>query len=157
MPWFALILLYWLALAGPAWAGEAEGVAAFDRGDYETAEREFRSLAQQGDGVAQSDLSATYDKGQGVLRDYAAVKWYRLAAQQGDAVAQSNLGVMYAYGRGVPKDYVQALKWLNLAAAHGNAVAAKNRNIVEERMTPADVSKAQHLAREWLAKHGKVD
>ena len=146
MPWFALILMCWLALAAPAWAGFDEGLAAYQRGDYETAVR--------GDAVAQSDLSATYDKGQGVLRDYAAVKWYRLAAQQGDAVAQSNLGVMYAYGRGVPKDYVQALKWLNLAAAHGNAVAAKNRNIVEERMTPADISKSQRMAREWLAKHG---
>ncbi len=156
MPRFALILMCCLALAAPAWAGYDEGVAAYQAGDYATALREFSPLAKQGDAVAQSDLS-TYDKGQGVLRDYAAVKWYRLAAQQGDAVAQSNLGVMYAYGRGVPKDYVQALKWLNLAAAHGNAVAAKNRNIVEERMTPADISKAQRMAREWLAKHGKAD
>ncbi len=42
-----------LLLATPAWAGFDEGVAAYHRGDYATALREFRPLAEQGDAAAQ--------------------------------------------------------------------------------------------------------
>ncbi len=71
--------------------------------------------------------------------------------------AQYNLGVMYDIGRGVPQDYAQAHMWLNLAASRfppgkdrDNAV--KNRDIVAEKMTPAQISEAQKLAREWKPK-----
>ena len=37
-----------IALAVPAWAGYDEGQAALNRGDYATALREFRPLAEQG-------------------------------------------------------------------------------------------------------------
>ena len=43
-----LVVICWLALVAPAWAGYDEGVAAFERGDYETAVREFQPLARQG-------------------------------------------------------------------------------------------------------------
>ncbi len=55
----------------------------------------------------------------------------------------------------MPQDYVQAHMWFNLTAAQGDKDAAKNRDIVESKMTPADVSEAQRLAREWMEKHGK--
>ena len=42
-----------ISLAAPAWAGFAEGAAAYLRGDYATALREFRPLAEQGDADAQ--------------------------------------------------------------------------------------------------------
>ena len=99
-----------------------------------------------------------YDKGQGVPQDYAeAVKWYRKAAEQGNALALNNLGFMYGKGRGVPQDYVQAHMWYNLAASRkppgkSRDDSVKNRDIVAEKMTPADVSKAQRLAREWKPK-----
>ncbi len=41
---FAVLLV---VLAAPARAGLDEGVAAYERGDYETALREFRPLAEQ--------------------------------------------------------------------------------------------------------------
>jgi uncharacterized protein len=47
---FATVLL----LAAPAWADFADGLAAYDRGDYETAFEEFLPLAEQGDALAQS-------------------------------------------------------------------------------------------------------
>ena len=47
--------------------------------------------------------------------------------------------------------------WLNLAALDGLKIAVKNRDIIAKKMTPADVSKAQRLAREWLEKHPKTD
>ena len=54
---------------------------------------------------------------------------------------------------GVLQDYVQAHMWFNLAAALGSKKAIKNRDIAAERMTPADISKAQRMAREWLEAH----
>ncbi len=63
---------------------------------------------------------------------------------------------MYFSGLGVPQDYVLAHMWFNLAASQGRKTAAKNRDIVAKKMTPADVSKAQRLAkRRWAAKHRK--
>ena len=45
-----------IGLAAPAWAGFDEGLAAYHRGDYATALREMRPLANQGDADAQFNL-----------------------------------------------------------------------------------------------------
>jgi hypothetical protein len=45
--------------------------------------------------------------------------------------------------------------WFNISAANGNTHAPKYRDIVAERMTLADISKAQQLARECVAKNYK--
>ena len=91
-----------IGLAAPAWAGFDEGVAAYERGDYATALREFRPLADQGDAAAQYNLGIMYSEGRGVQQgDAEAVRWFRKAADQGNADAQHNLGVMYEKGRGV--------------------------------------------------------
>ena len=119
-----------LMLATPAWAGFDEGAAAYERGDYAMALREFRPLAQQGHAHAQFYLGSMYDKGQGVARDDAkAVKWYRKAAEQGLAEAQFNLGYMYTNGRGVPNDDAKAVKWYGKAAKQGFARAQFNLGI----------------------------
>jgi len=81
-----------------------------------------------------------------------AVEWFRKAADQGNAIAQQNLGVSYANGEGVPQDYVSAHMWFNLSAAQGDANAIKNRDIIAQRMTPAQIAEAQKLAREWKPK-----
>ncbi len=147
-----------LGLTAPAWAGWDEAEAAYKRGDYATALREFRPLAEQGDADAQVNLGLMYDNGQGVPQDYAkAVKWVRKAAEQGLAKAQYNLGFMYGQGLGVPQDYVQAYMWFKLAASRfplseDRDKAVKNRNIIAEKMTLAQVSEAQKLAREWKPK-----
>ena len=76
-----LALLSALCLSLPAQAGFGEGLAAYERGDYATALKEWRPLAEQGDAGAQKNLGWMYYSGQGVPQDYAAaVKWYRLAA-----------------------------------------------------------------------------
>jgi TPR repeat protein len=111
-------------LAAPAWAGFGEGGAAYLRGGYPTALREFRPLAEQGDADAQFLLGVMYDEGWGVAQDYAAaVRWYRKSAVQGDASAQYNLGLMYNNGQGVPQDYAAAVRWYRKAAAQGYADA----------------------------------
>ena len=56
-----------------------DGVAAHKLGDYETAMRLLRPLAEQGNAYAQYKLGAMYDEGQGVPQDHAeATKWDRL-------------------------------------------------------------------------------
>jgi S1-C subfamily serine protease len=39
--------------------------------------------------------------------------------------------------------------WFNLSAARGYQDAAKSRDLIAQRMTPAQIAEAQKLAREW--------
>ncbi len=69
-----------------------KGLDAYNAGDYATAMKEWRPLAEQGNVNAQYNLGFMYDKGKGVPKDDAeAAKWYRLAADQGNADAQWNV------------------------------------------------------------------
>jgi len=144
-------LLMLAVVAGAAVAGPFEDAKeAYDRGDFPTALRLFRSLADQGNVVAQQRVGLMYESGQSVQRDYAeAVKWYRRAADQGSASAQWLLASMYEVGSGVPQDYVQAYMWCNLSAAQGFQLAKYRRAELERLMTPAQIAEAQKLAREW--------
>ncbi len=118
----------------------------------------YRKAAEQGDAEAQYNLGFMYGYGKGVSQDYAeAVKWYRKAAEQGYAKAQLSLGLAYGLGQGVPQDLAQAHMWLNLAASRlppgeNRDLAVKYRDIYAKMMTPAQVSEAQKLAREWRPK-----
>ena len=103
------------------------GTIAFERGDYETAFREFKILAVQKDSRGQYGLGLMYDLGTGVPTDFEeAVKWYRLSAKQGNADAQNNLATMYAEGEGVEKDANKAAKLYERAAQQGNFDAPNN-------------------------------
>ncbi len=127
---FAALVLS-ISLAAPAAAGPLEdGLSAYQKGDYATALRLWRPLADQGDAKVQYNLGVLYRDGQGVVKqDHAeAVKWFRKAADQGDAMGQHNLGVMYANGQGVPQDSVQAHMWFNLAIARYSASQTESRN-----------------------------
>ena len=155
MRWFASILMCWLALAIPAWAGFDEDVAAYERGDYESALKEFRSLAESDHAEAQAYLRQMYDQGKSVPQDWVEAT-ERLAAKQGVTVALVSLGKMHAKGRGVPQDYIQAHMWFNLAAAQGNESAAENRDQIAEKLSPADVLEAQRMARVWRSKYGRT-
>jgi len=118
--------------------------------DYAEAVKWYRLAANQGLAAAQFNLGLKYYNGEGVPQDYAeAVKWHQLAANQGYAFAQSYLGAMYSNGKGVPQDYILAHMWFNLAAAQGNSQARGIRDMVAQGMTPAQIAKAQRLAREW--------
>ncbi len=102
-----------------------------------------------GDKAAYDRANAVYKRG-----DYAeAVKWFHKAAEQGHGSAQYNLGLAYMEGKGVPEDYVRAHMWFNLVAAQDNRAMAKLlRDSVAKFMTPAQIAKAQKLAREWRPK-----
>jgi TPR repeat protein len=119
----ALILA--VGLAGSAVAGAFEdGMDAAESGDYETALRLWRPLADQGNATVQNLLGQMYRQGTGVPQDYAAaMSWYQKAADQGNASAQFNLGFMHFNGLGVPSDYAAAMSWYRRAADQGNTAA----------------------------------
>ena len=123
-----LMTLATQAGAAPISAQDFEkGVAAFNSGDYATAFKEFKSLADAGGKTSQYNLGVMYENGQGVRQDYVeAARWYTLAAEQGYGAAQYKLGVMYANGQGVLQDYNEAVKWYTLAAEQGVAKAQLN-------------------------------
>jgi uncharacterized protein len=105
--------------------------AAYRRGDFSTALRLFRPLADQGNSFAQTALGFMNAEGQGVQKDFSeAAKWFRKGAEQGSADAQYNLGIMYAKGQGVAQDYPEAIKWFHRAADQGNAPAQYNLGLM---------------------------
>ena len=71
----------------------------------------------------------------------------------GGADALFELGLMYSAGRDVDIDLVVAHKWFNLAALRGNEDAKRYRMELAGEMTRSEISKAQRLARKWLAAH----
>ena len=128
-----LSALFVAALAAPAWAGFAEGRAAYDAGDYTTALLEWLPLARAGNPAAQYGVGTMYESGQGVAQDYAeAMRLYRLAAAQNYATASLNIGVMYFQGRGVAQDHAEAARWFREAADQGSAMAAFNLGVMRQ-------------------------
>ncbi len=114
----ALAFVFVFGFAPSAWADFQAGSAAFNRGDYATALREWKPLAEQGNVRAQARLGNLYRFGLGAPRDsVAATKWYRLAAEQGDMLAASSLAWLY-WVRG--SDTAEAVKWFRRVAEQGN-------------------------------------
>ena len=119
-----LIVAAWLGFVSVAQADYDEGVAAYEKGDYDTAYKELKPLAEQGDANAQISLGTMYYHGQGVPQDYKeAVEWYRKSAEQGNATAQYAFGVAYRKGQAVPQDDEEALNWFLKAAEQGLSIA----------------------------------
>ena len=121
---FAGIVLA-LSFTAPVAAGPVEdAAAAHARGDFATAVRLWRPLAEQGYAATQSSLAYLYVHGQGVTQDYAeGLKWYRRAAEQGLAIAQLNVGILYINGQGAPQNYEEGARWPRLAADQGHPIA----------------------------------
>lgn len=150
-------LLAWTG-ATPAWADFQEGLAAYRAGDFHTALKEWRPLAEQGLAKAQHNLGVMYENGRGVPQDFEeARRWYEKAAAQGQPYAQNNLGQMYEKGPGAPRDLVQAQMLYILSAAQGNAMAVRNRDALAKRLTPAQLAEAEKRAREWKPKNKEAN
>ena len=149
-----MVLSLLLAVHGLAWGGFNEGLEAARNGNYDTAMKEWKPLAEQGDANSQYHLGVLYHNGLGVPQDYKqAMNWYRKAAQQGLAAAQYNLGVIYHNCNSEAQNYVQAYMWFSIAIENGAAGATSNRDLTASKMTPAQITEAQRLARDWAAKY----
>lgn len=132
------------------------GLDAYKIGDYATALKQWKPLAEQGHAKAQSALGRLHNNGNGVIQDYEeALKWYRLASEQGYAQAQHAIGWLYANGKGVIRDYVKAHMWWNISASLGYKKAAEDRTRVEKRMVYEQIKEAQKMARECVERNYK--
>ena len=60
---------------------------------------------------------------------------------------------MYGDGNGVKRDDIQAYFWISLAVAQGVADAEQSQNVLASRMTSDQITEAERMAREWVAKH----
>lgn len=97
-----------------------QGFEAVKKGDYQTALKLWKHLADQGDARAQYNLGLMYRNGNGIQDDVEAAKWYRKAADKGYTMAQFNLGLMYRDGEGVKQNRTVAKEWLGKACDSGD-------------------------------------
>jgi TPR repeat protein len=113
--------------------------------------------SDQSDPFGQQFVSHMYSEGGAVARDYAeAMRWYRRAADQSDGFAAVAISDLYQNGQSVPQDYVRAYMWLILATQTNDSAAAKmaawqQDYLAKYKMTQAQITEAQKLAREWEA------
>ena len=150
LSWFVALLSFAAISAG---ADFSAGLNAYNKGDYATAAKEWRPLADQGVAAAQFNLGLMYYEGHGVPLDFAqAADWFTKAAEQDYAKAQYDLGAMYGVGKGVKRDYVQAYKWLNLCAAKGDDRCAEQRDLVAKKLRASQLTTAQRLSSEFTPK-----
>ena len=128
-----------------------EGLAAHQAGDYDTALKEWRPLAEQGHAITQYNLALMYNNGEGIAEDNVeAAKWYQRAAEQGYASAQNNLGNMYKYGYGVLQDNMRAHMWYNIASGNGHKSAGDWRDGRAGFMNSSDIKKATDMAKKCI-------
>jgi uncharacterized protein len=137
-------------------AGAADfetGLAAYEKGDFTTAAKEWQPLAEDGHPAAQFNLALLYHDGRGVPQDFrTAFRWFERAANQGYSRAQLNLGALYGVGKGVKRDYVEAYRWLSLCAASGLDSCVAQRDLVAKKLNSSKLAQAQQKARDWKAK-----
>ena len=126
--------------------------AAYDKGNYEEAFKQFLSMAEEGNPLAMSSTGVMYDMGQGTTKDYAkAIEWYKKSADAGNQFGQFNLGTMYYMGTGVEKNMVTACKWFVLATRQGNGQARIHMHICEKYLNDTQRAESNRLADEFLA------
>lgn len=135
---------------GPASPGLAAGVAAYERGDYQTAFRLLKLEADRGNSAAMVNLGFLYARGHGVGADQAeALRLYRRAAAQGDAEGMNAIGYKYDRGTGVTPDLAEAVRWYCMAALRSNPRALNNLALLldQGRGVPRDRQEARKLWR----------
>ena len=122
-----VVLASLLGSGGAVWAQDyRKGFKAWLAGDYATALKEWRPIAEQGNAKVQYKLGWMYLLGDGVTSDAAeAGKWFRKAAEQGHQMAQFNLALVYYHGKDVTQDYAEAAKWFQKAAEQGSAASQR--------------------------------
>ena len=144
---------------GPARAGAVDddfsrGLAAYNSGDYATALRIWRPLAERAEPRSEAGLGFMYHRGLGVaVDDREAAVWLGRAAEHGQAEGQLMLGLLFYYGRGVMQSFIRAYAWCELAEINGNGDATLCRDAALESMSNADREEAFRLVVELRQRH----
>jgi len=135
------------------WLAVAFDQHRFGITDEQEALKWFKQAAERGNPDAQVELGSHYEDGDGVEQNYAlAAQWYRKAAEHvpdlgGAGQGKNKLGLLYLDGLGVPQDYIQAYMWFSLAGVDHNIAYAA------DKMTPAQILRAQQMTDEWKKQH----
>jgi hypothetical protein len=89
---------------------------------------EYKSLAEQGNVLAQLSLAEIYifGKDRVEINYELAAYWFTKAAEQGHPIAFNDLGNMYSYGLYYEKDQFKAIEFYRLGAMAGNKAAKMN-------------------------------
>lgn len=125
--------------------------AAQAKGDHGAAARIYRSLADQGNVAALTQLGILYRLGRGVPKDLdEAMDMLRRAASLGSAGAQFQVGDMYLRGQGVEQDLLEAARWYTRAAEQGHPVAQYSLGILYK--LGGGVRKSSARSIKWLAR-----
>lgn len=145
--------------AEPPGADLSAGKEAFNRGDYETALKEWQPLAEAGNSIAQQNIGFMYYHGFGVAKNSrTALQWFRRAAEKGEGESQMMLGVIYGNGEGVEVDLTESLTWftiaiLNLKDEENRRRATENREAVARTMSQDEIETAIDRAYDWGVTH----
>ncbi|MGD8961321.1 MAG: tetratricopeptide repeat-containing serine protease family protein [Desulfobacterales bacterium] len=135
-----------------------QGWQAYDSGHYARAFEIWQALAEQGHELAQVNLGAMYDAGQGTAENPTkAFELFLAAAQKGNPYAQYNVANMYAQGRGIRCDRGKAKSWYLKAAEQDLAIAQYGLGMLNASdVAENDTDATQHLdiAIGWLYKSG---
>ena len=126
---------------------------AFEAGNYASAYRQFRPLAEAGDRVAQNYLGVHYYLGLGVQRNWRqALQWYEKAAKQGEPGAQLNCGLMFQNGYGTDSDIGTAFMWYYASHRQGNAAAGRYLETLAEDnlLSPNQIDYAKLRAKPFI-------
>jgi len=108
----------------------------------------MKKAADQGLATAQGRLGEIYFAGNETIQDFkAAREWLQKAADQKNAVAQRRLGQMEEQGLGAPADPVRAYALYEQAILDGDGYAVRLRDDLLKRLSPAQVTEAQALAK----------
>ena len=125
--------------------GVDAGGEAFLRGDYQTAFKLEKPLADRGDAGAENEIGMLYEHGWGVTKNYAeAFEWYSKAAAQGNKDAQDCVAAMYAHGAGVKQSYVKAYFWYSISRDSDLL-----RDEAAKQLTPEQITDVDKRVAEW--------
>jgi len=125
---FATFLFVAACFISVARSGVEEAVDAQKRGDYETARKEYQTLADKGDEKAMMSLGLMYHTGEGVKQDYdKAMDWHLKAYSKRNGDALNNIGVMYRDGLGVATN--AKIAYLLFLAVHMEGLGSESTQI----------------------------
>jgi len=95
-----------------------EGIALYQKQDYQHAMPYFEQAQQAGHMKAPRYLGLMYLNGEGVAQNaQTAFSYFTQAAEAGDITGQYWLGYCYENGVGTEKDMTQAVRWYQKSAA----------------------------------------
>jgi hypothetical protein len=146
------------------------GVHAYQTKNFEDARVHWERAVAEGEVLAKNNLGYLLYYGKGGPKDRErAVALWREAAAGGSSESLWHLGTVYESGGVVPQSSVEAYAWYRCALASAEAReqedetegqiaedARRSLGQVLARLTPEELSNAQALANEYIAKYARA-